>query len=428
MLSPVWVLADSNYSMLLSENIIRNHSSYLNAYRFPEPIQATERCASHSVPLQSAFLTYQLDRVHGNIVYCYPNGTSILSIPFVAVMNVLGVHCYSRDGRCLPLGEGIMQRLLAALLMAGFTVIVFNTAAQMIEVGPSLIVAIGTAFSTQVWSSASRAMWSQTWLIFLGGLAAFYMLGRETGRVKRAHPIVLGTLTSWMYLVRPTGAIPVLCITIYILAFWRRDLITYSLTGLAWFAGFACYSWFTFGKFIFDYYLDSRIDFGNLRNLPAILFSPSRGLFVFVPAIAFVLYLLFRYWEALKYRKLAALALSMVTLQILMVSLWPVWWGGYSYGPRLLADALPWLVLLAILGLAARAVRMGKGKPAKAEIAFALLLVAWGIVVNGRGAWSFATSDWNPVFDIDRHPERLNDWSHPQFMAGLIPLPYRNRP
>ena len=90
-----------------------------------------------------------------------------------------------------------------------------------------------------------------------------------------------------MYLVRPTGAIPVLCVTIYVFAFWRSDFIAYSLTGLAWFAGFVCYSWFTFGKLIPDYYLDSRTDFGNLKNLPAILFSPSRGLFVFVPAFCF---------------------------------------------------------------------------------------------------------------------------------------------
>ena len=108
MLSPVWVLGDSNYSMLLSENIIRKHSTYLNAYEFPEPIQQAQRCVSPSARLRSAFLTYQLDRVRGNVVYCYPNGTSILSIPFVALMNVLGVHCYGPDGRCLPLGEGII--------------------------------------------------------------------------------------------------------------------------------------------------------------------------------------------------------------------------------------------------------------------------------------------------------------------------------
>ena len=427
-LSPVWVLGDSNYSMLLSENIIRNHSSYLNAYQFPEPIQETGRCASPTSRLRSSFLTYQLDRVRGNIVYCYPNGTSILSIPFVALMNLLGVHCYGPDGRCLPLGEGIIQRLLAALLMAGFTVIVFNTATQVLAVGPSLIVALAAAFGTQVWSTASRVMESHTWLIFFGGLAAYYVLARETGSIKRSHPIALATLVSWMYLVRPTGAIPVLCVTIYVFAFWRREFLAYSITGLTWFAGFVCYSWFTFGTLIPDYYLDSRTDFGNLKNLPAILFSPSRGLFVFVPAFCFVLYLIVRYWPALKYKRLAVLALSIVILQILIVSLWPTWWGGYSYGPRLIADALPWMTLLGILGLAARATDTGALILGRAETAIALLLIVLSIAINGLGAWSQATSNWNAANDIDSHPERLKDWSNPQFMAGLIPTPDSKRP
>jgi hypothetical protein len=425
--SKVWVLADSNYSMLLSENIISKHSSYLNGYKFPAPIQDVARCASPTPPIPKDFLTYQLDRVHGNVVYCYPNGTSILSIPFVFLMNAIGVHCFRQDGSYNPLGEGAMQRLLAALLMAGFTVVVFNTAVQVLSVTPSLLVAVGTAFGTQVWSTASRVMWSHTWLIFLGGFVAYILLGQETGHTKRDHPITLATLVSWMYLVRPTGAIPVLCVTIYVFAFWRSDFIVYALTGLTWFAGFVCYSWLTFGKLIPDYYLDSRADIGNLKNLPAVLFSPSRGLFVFIPIFAFVLYLVVRYWGMLKYKRLVVLALSMVILQVLMVSVWPIWWGGSSYGPRLIADALPWMALLTILGLAARASDTGRVILGKTETAIALVLLVLSIVINGRGALSDAPSDWNRDFDIDRHPERLKDWSNPQFMAGIIPTSVKNR-
>jgi len=419
MLSKVWVLGDSNYSMLLSENIIRNHSTYLNGYEFPGPIQEAERCAAPSGPLHAAFLTYQLDRVRGNIVYCYPNGTSILSVPFVGLMNVLGVHCYSQDGRCLPLGEGIMQRLLAAMLMAGFTVVVFNTAAQILEVGPSLAVAVGTAFGTQVWSTASRVMWSHTWFIFLGGLAAYYLLGRETGRTKRANPIALATTVSWMYFVRPTGAISIICVTVYTFLFCRKGFIYYALTGLVWFTGFVVYSWFTFGTLIPDYYLDSRISFNSIATtLPAVLISPSRGLFIFVPALTFVFYLLIRYWTTIPYARLAILSLSIVAIQTVLVTLWPMWWGGFSYGPRLLADALPWLVLLAILGCAARL--RSAGKFSRAEIATALSLLALSIAINGRGAISQATAEWNREVDIDSHPERAWNWSNPQFMAGLL--------
>jgi hypothetical protein len=420
MLSPVWVLADSNYSMLLSESIIRNHSAHLNAYRFPAPIREDARCVPPLPPIPLEFQTFQLARVNGNVVYCYPHGTSILSIPFVALMRMFGVSPSTTDGQYNRAGEAVTQRLLAALLMAGLTLVLFRTALLLLGVLPSLFIAGGTAFGTQIWSTASRAMWSHTWLIFLGGLVAYSLLRRETGQ-RKPGPVILATLFSWMYFTRPTGAIPILCVTVYMFAFYRREFLTYALTGLAWFGGFLAYSWFTFGKLIPDYFVDSRFDIRGLSTaLPAILISPSRGLFIYVPILIFVFYLLIRYWKTLPFQRLAVLTLAMVMIQILTIALWPIWWGGYSYGPRLLTDAIPWLVLLAILGCAAR---LRTAKFSRSEAVAAFVLVALSIAINGRGAVSWPTARWHIVVDIDSHPQRAWDWSYPQFMAGLIAPP-----
>jgi hypothetical protein len=100
-----------------------------------------------------------------------------------------------------------------------------------------------------------------------------------------------------------------------------------------------------------------------------------------------------------------------------LVALWPVWWGGFSFGPRLLADVIPWLGLLAILGCAARL--RSSPKFSRAEIATALSLLALSIAINGWGTISIAPAKWNVEVDIDRHPERAWDWSNPQFIAGL---------
>lgn len=125
MTSPVWVLADSNYSMLLSESIIRNHSTHLNTYRFPATIREDARCVPPPPPVPLDAQTFQLDRVNGNVVYCYPHGTSILSIPFVALMGMLGVSPSTADGQYNRAGEAVTQRLLASLLMAGLTLVIF---------------------------------------------------------------------------------------------------------------------------------------------------------------------------------------------------------------------------------------------------------------------------------------------------------------
>jgi hypothetical protein len=423
MLSPVFALSDSNYSMLLSESIIRNHSTNLSAYRFPAPIRDDARCAPPLPPIPFETQTFQLARVGGEVEYCYPHGTAILSIPFVVLMRTLGINPIAADGQYNRTGEALTQRLLAALLMAGFTLLVFRTALLLIGVMPSLFIAAGTALGTQVWSTASRVMWSHTWLIFLGGFVAYWLLRRETGQPKPG-PITLATLLSWMYFTRQTAAIPILCVTVYMFAYYRREFPAYALTGLAWFGGFLAYSRSTFGKPIPDYYLDSRFNLRGLPTaLPAILISPSRGLFIYVPVLIFVLYLLIRYWKTLPFQRLAVLALAMVSIQILTIALWRIWWGGYSYGPRLLTDAIPWLALLAILGCSARLRSDSAARFSRIEVVSALALLALSIAINGRGAISWPTAHWHIDVDIDNHPDRAWDWSYPQFMAGLIAPP-----
>jgi hypothetical protein len=423
LLSPVFALSDSNYSMLLGESMIRNHSTHLNAYRFPAPIREDVRCIPPFLAISLASQTFQLARVNGNVEYCYPHGTSILSIPFVGLMSTFGVNSSTADGQYNRAGEAIIQRLLASLLMAGYTVVLFRTALLLLEAMPSLLIAGGTALGTQVWSTASRVMWSHTWLIFLGGVVAYWLLRRETGQPKPG-PIMLATLLSWMYFTRPTAAIPILCVTVYMFVYYGREFLAYSLTGLAWFGGFLAYSWFNFGKLIPDYYLHSEFDLRSFRTaLPAILISPSRGLLIYVPVLIFVFYLLIRYWKTLPFQNLAILALAMVVTQILTIALWPVWWGGYSYGPRLLTDAVPWLALLAILGCAARLRSNETARFSRSETLAAFALLALSIAINARGAISWPTAHWHIVVDIDRHPDRAWDWSYPQFMAGLIAPP-----
>jgi hypothetical protein len=420
LLSPIWGLSDARYTMLLSDSILLDHSTHLNRYQFPAPIQESSRCVSPTGPVALSYAPYQLDRIDGNVAFCYPNGSSILSIPFVGAMNLLGVYPYDPDGHYNLANEELIQRLLAASLMAGFTIVVFRTALLILSITPAVLIAVGTAFGSQVWSTASRVMWAHTWLILLGGLLTYKLLRRERN-ADSPGPVIVATLLAWMYFVRPTGAIPIICVTVYTFLFYRNGFIYYALTGLAWFTGFVCYSWFTFGKLIADYYLDSRISINSIATaLPAILISPSRGLFIFVPALLFVFYLLIRYWTTIPYARLAILSLSIVTIQTVLVALWPVWWGGYSYGPRLLADAIPWLALLAILGCAARLRSANNAKFSRAEIATALSLLALSIAINGRGAISVATATWNVEVDIDRHPERVWNWSNPQFMAGVL--------
>lgn len=421
-ISPVSVLLDGQYSMVLSDSVLRHGSTHLNAYRFPGPIAENAPCRPPPAALVRSRSVYQLDRIAGNVVYCYPNGSAILSLPFVALMEAVGVRPASPAGVYNLKGEWIIQKILAALLMAGLTCLLFGMAHLVLDESSSLLVALGAGLGSPIWSTASRSVWPQTWLIFLAGWVAYLLLkcARQHAPIPSA---LLATLLSWMYFVRPTAAIPVICVSLYIFVRYRRKFLPFALVGMVWLAGFVLYSRLTFGTPMPGYYANVGLDWRDLGAAAVgTLISPSRGLFVFMPIVGFVMYLLIRYWHCLPYKTVALVAIAIVACQVVVVTLWPVWWGGWSYGPRLEADSVPWLVLLAILGLAARG-SAAAVPHRRLEGVFGAALLALSVAMNGRGALSYATYRWNSVVDVDDHPERVFDWSYPQFLAGLVQAP-----
>ena len=406
-MSPVQQPADSLYSMMVSQNLVQHRTFALDNYKFPtlKPVQDKKYTSNTSI--------YHLELIDGHVYYYYGPGSSVLSAPFVAVMNAFGVTASDASGAHNLPGEMKIQTRLACLLMAVLAVVFFLTARLVLPSGWSLLVAVFGAFGTQVWSTATRALWAHTWMIFLLGFVILLLFAHEV-KGRRLRPIVLATLVSWMFFVRPAAVVPIGVVTAYILM-WRRELfLSYALTGLGWLAVFVAYSYHHFGQLLPNYYrlgneLSARaFGVGLLGNL----ISPSRGVLVFVPFLLFVAYLVIRYWRYVS-RRLVLLALAAILLHVILVSSFPIWWGGFSFGPRLLTDAVPWFVLLTIIALKA-ALPVLRGP----EFVVGALLLALSIGINGRGATSEATAMWNvrPA-SVDEHPERLWDWRDPQFLA-----------
>src|SRR5262249_32443332 len=155
---------------------------------------------------------------------------------------------------------------------------------------------------------------------------------------------LLATLLSWMYFVRPNAAITVIAVSIFIFICHNDEFMMYAATGLAWLFAFIVYSQKVFGQLLPDYYLlGSALDMnGWFVALVGCLISPSRGLFVFVPSTLFVIYMVARYWRTLPNRRVAFLSVGIICGQLIVVASWPEWWGGFSYGPRVLTDTIPW--------------------------------------------------------------------------------------
>ncbi|MEA2204767.1 MAG: hypothetical protein QOE77_1543 [Blastocatellia bacterium] len=436
LLSPVHQVTDSGYSMMLSESLLHQRSFALDHYAIPRGEPKWFRYYYRNGDI------YQLEWVNGRLYYNFPPGASVLSIPFVAIMNAAGISAVRADGAYDPVGEETIEKILAALLMAALVCLFFYQARLVLPDWLSLLVAFGGGLGTQVWSTASRNLWSETWGIFLLGLVLLMLLGAATERW-RLRPILLATLLSWMYIVRPTFAVHIIGITIYILLYYRAALLRFAITGAVWLAAFMTFSWHYYGHLLPSYFRAGRLQFDFFGTaLAANLFSPARGLLIYVPIVFFLGYLLIRYWRHIVYSRLAFLSLAVIAAHMIVISCLVHWWAGHSFGARLSTGLVPWFVLLAILGLQARSRsreewhRLQSVKPSESvhrlksvpliELVAGSALLLLSVVINGLGATSQATWRWNtrPV-NIDDHPERNWDWRQPQFLAAFVnpPLP-----
>ena len=407
-------VADSKYSILVSESLLYHGTFTLDRYGF-EDFGKQNSGGWGGI--------YQLELAGGHVYYYLPPGSSILSIPWVAVMNAFGVSASNADGAYNPRGERIIQAGLAAILMAAFAWLVFLTSRLLLPLGWSALIAFSVALGTQVLSTASSGLWSDTWGILLVGFVVYMLLAHECGR-RQIRPMLLATLLAWSYFVRPTNSLAVMAVTAYIFFFCRALFIRYLAVGIAWLAAFIAYSWFHFGHALPDYFLASRLDFHSFWiALAANLISPSRGLLVFVPVIIFVIYLLVRYAHELPSRRLVIISLAIIVAHLIVVSGYAHWWAGHCFGPRFTTGLVPWFALIGILAIRARLAWREQHEPKRslgwnAEIAFGAMLLLISVGINARGAMNGATAVWNqkPV-NVDEHPERVWDWKHPQFLA-----------
>jgi hypothetical protein len=122
--------------------------------------------------------------------------------------------------------------------------------------------------------------------------------------------------------------------------------------------------------------------------------------------------------------KLALLSSSVIIIHMIVVSGFVPWHGGHSYGPRYSTGLVPWFSLLGILAVDAR-LRWRTRESVKdshfrwrTEWTFGAILLISSMTLNALGATARRTWLWNiePV-NVDEKPERVWEWSDPQFLA-----------
>jgi len=402
--SPIHYVMDSAYSLLMDEAILHQGTPDMIAYQVPH---------GASIGFANGY-PWNIALVKGRLIYVFPWGLPLLSLPGVAAANALGYvvapnHVYSVEN------EIQIQRVITTFLCALFIWLVYEAAASLLPVSWAAMIAVSTAFGTQMWSDVSRSLWAQTWYLLLISVIILLLL-RDSLR-----PATLATLLVWSGFVRPMAAFTLLILGVYVLfelkSNWARTV--YLVAGVLWAGVLGAVMLFFVGHLLAPVYNTGLMTTrGFVGRLGGILFSPARGLLIYVPVVLVPLYLTARYWQHLPKRRLAVLALAATGSVIVTLACCQIWWGGWSYGPRDLAETLPWFALLTTLGVKAFLDDSHVTTAGRVMlISLAALLLAVSVTMNAPGALSESANAWNAKPNIDWHRERLWDWKHPQFLA-----------
>lgn len=372
-------------------------------------------------PIVHGFPCYREDN---RILSRYPYGTALVTAPILAAI-VVGGRVVGRDPTATirehaPRNlEKALASIIAALAAAALVVLAQEALGR---VAPALLLGAMFAFGTAMWSAVSRGLWQHGPAILLFTVGLFCLV-RGSRRDDWRWLSAAGFPLAAAYVVRPTAAMPLALTGLVLLATHRKAFAGFAVAAVCVLLPSLAYNLHVYGEPVVPFYFMNGGFIGSglrpsfLTGLAGTMVSPSRGLLVYSPFVALAAV---GVWMRPRIGRVEIVAIGTV-LAIWIVSAntkdWP---GGWSYGPRLLSDTLPFLAYLMLPVVDAVTRPLRTWSPLTTGVAvFLVLSLSWSVFVNARGALSWSTQLWNmrPVgAGVDTHPERFWDWGDPAFL------------
>ncbi len=424
---PPFTSNDSYFVVPTALSILRHGSTVIDQYVEAAPAQA--RYAAECVPARGRAVLGATTCPDGHWYNFYPIGVPLLALPVVALVQLLmSTVAALMPGLAgvtsIPIlkaflagdlagGNSVVQLIAGSLFGALSAVLLFRIAARFLVERQAALLALLFAFGTSQFSVASRNLFQHGPSVLLLTTTLYLLIRAEDDpRLVRYAAVSLAAA----FLVRPSNFVSAGLFAAYVA--WRHPKQTWSFAGgaLAIAVPFFLHNRWTHHTWLTTYYHyqsagRNPFAYGFVMNLV----SPSRGLLVFTPVVLFAVAGMILAWRRRWCWPLSPfLAAILFSHMLLIANYWP----GHSYGPRYWSDMMPfWIFFLIPVLLAWQKLQ---GGTRHAVFAGFVLLAAWGVFTNTRGATSLPAQQWNmtPV-NVDQAHDRVFDWSDPQFLRGL---------
>jgi hypothetical protein len=340
----------------------------------------------------------------GHFRSVYPIGQAVLAAPLIApVAAVLNVKDWNIPRQIYF--ARVAEKGAAAVLTALSVVVLFFALTRLTDRRYAFALAALFALGTSSWPISSQALWQQTGgqLCMAAALYLFVVWVRDPERKYRL--VGVGCCCAMAIFIRPTNIVFTAAFGIAAVLAERRwkagVLIAFPPALVA--AALGVYNLVLFGSVFGGYgqYLAPNRE--PLRALVALLISPGRGLFFFSPFLIFALpALLNRHLWKSDLRPIVTACVLGIAAHLTVVSFWAQWWGGHSWGWRLLTELGPAMVVLVALAV----------PTIHSSVALKATFVALGavsVLIQAVGAYCYPRGGWDAVpYPVDAH--RVWNW------------------
>lgn len=329
-------------------SILRNHSLLL------DPVLSTvargRNVATAHDPGDEAF--WVVRGLEGHFVSKYPITVPLVIAPLYWPA-VRYLDSLAWDPLAFDRVARIMEKVVASILATASVILLYILLRRRICTRDAILLSFAYAFGTTTWVISSQALWQHGFAQLLIVATMLLLTGSRTS----IRVVAVGFLCTLIAAARPPDVILAAGLGLYGLWWAGRKFPLLILAGLLPVVLNLAYNLLIVGHFAGAYALLVKVSEGNgglldgierlvsgpTEGVAGLLFSPTRGLFVFSPFLLFVPLYFARVLRD-RYQRGLTIAITLaIVVQVIGYGALD-WRQGISWGPRWLTDMLPLLI------------------------------------------------------------------------------------
>jgi len=400
LMSSVRTSGDSRWNVATALSIIREGNIDLDEYA--ERIEKEDN--------------YGVTVVNGHIYNSWPVGTSVLSVPFVFMIDWFLEKSVGLDfEQEAKIRWTIFAEEFIACIFVGLTAIFIYLISYTLtrKIMISLVIVFLFSFCTSAWSTASRALWTHVPSIFLLTVTLYLFV---KARSLPAAIRTAGLFLALAFITRPTNIIPASLFFLLILFQYRKFLVINIFSALLVFIPFFMLNFQIYGEILPSYFRVNQVGHAELfwEALLGNLISPARGVLIWSPIFLLCIFGIFLKIKEKNFNKLDGVVLVSIILHWIIISSLPHWWAGFSIGPRYFTDMVPFFIYF-LIPVVQYIFKMHVKQPL--ILIIFILFTGFSFFTHYQGSHAYGANGWNmePV-SVDIDPSRIWDWNDLQFL------------